>query len=69
MTVYEIRQKIKEEKRIEREKKKAAITTDEYIKNALKKGSGWRRPTYSKGNHGTKNKTRSNNLDIKESMV
>ncbi len=69
MTAYQIRLKIKEEKRLEREKKKVALTTDDYIKNALKKGNNWRRPTYGKGNHGTKNKTRNNNLEIKDSMI
>lgn len=59
--------KIKEEKRIEREKKKEAVSTDDYIRKALKKGSS--RPNYSsKGNHGNKQKNKQTALEIKETF-
>ena len=68
MTAYEIRMKIKEEKRIERAEKKAALTTNQIIKNSIKSSKNRRNyQNPSKGNHGTKNKIKQKNLEIKDS--
>lgn len=64
MTPYEIRIKIKQEKRIQREKKKQAVNTEDYIKKALRKGNSHK--VYNgRGNHGKKDKQKENNLAIK----
>ena len=64
MTPFEIRIKLKEEKRVEREKKKAELTTNELIKKSLKKNRS-KKPMAGKGNHGNKDKVKQRNLEIK----
>ena len=65
LTPYEIRMKIKEEKRVEREKRKQAVNTEDYIKKALRRGGG-RRSNLGKGNHGNKGRIKEANLQIKD---
>ena len=64
MTPYEIRIKIKEEKRIERQKKKEQLSTNEFIKKTLKKNK-FSRQVAGKGNHGNKDKIKQINAEIK----
>lgn len=59
--------KIKEDKKAEREKRKQAVNTEDFIKKALRKGTS-RKMAPGKGNHGTKNKVKQNNLEIRENM-
>ena len=57
--------KIKEEKRVEREKKKAVLTTDELIKKSLRKNKHRKVPIAGKGNFGTKDKIKQRNQEMK----
>lgn len=59
--------KIKEEKRIEREKKKEALSTDDYIKKSLKKTKHYK-PAPGRGNHGTKSKVKQTKMEIRDNM-
>ena len=55
---------MKEEKRVEREKRKAELSTNELIKKSLKKNRP-KKPMAGKGNHGNKDKVKQRNLEIK----
>ena len=59
--------KIKQQKRVEREKKKAELTTNELIKKSLRKGRNVK-PVAGKGNYGTKDKVKQRNLEIKDTL-
>lgn len=68
MTAYEIRQKLKEERRLERQKKKEEMSTDEYIKKALHKKKKPQRDVIPRGNYGAKKKAQSHAQKIKDGM-
>lgn len=68
MTPYQIRIKIKEEKRIQREKRKQAVSSEDFIRKALRK-KGRKGGPASKGNYGTKNKVKQHNQEIREGAV
>lgn len=68
LTAYQIRQKIKQEKRLEREKRKSQMTEDEFIKNAVKRirrKDNTSQATRMIGNRGNKKKNRMNADNIK----
>ena len=65
LTAFQIRQILKQERKKQRQQKKAEMTTEQYIKKALHKKKGPQRTPCAKGNYGAKAKNKAKSQSIK----